>query len=80
MNKYIDLLNELKNFTQEQLHCEIKILCEGDLTEKSLEIVISDDPLYLFTDTNMESYCDFESEENSVEYNCEKLFTKSREL
>jgi hypothetical protein len=72
MKKYIDLLNELKKLTEEQLNCEIKMLSDGELIEQNIEIIVDDNPLYCFHDT-MDNYCDFESEENAEEYTCEKI-------
>ena len=76
MKKYIDLLNELQKLTTEQLDCEIKILSNGELNEQNIEIVVGENPLYVFNDTNMESYHAFETEENAEEYNCEKILEK----
>ena len=76
MKKYIDLLNELQNLTTEQLECDIKILSNGELNEQTIEIVVDENPLYMFNDTNMESYYAFEIEENAEEYNCEKILEK----
>ncbi len=77
MKKYIDLLNELQNLTTEQLDCDIKILSNGELIKENIEIVVDENPLYVFNDTNMESYHAFETEENTEEYYCEKILEKN---
>ena len=76
MKKYNDLLNQLQKLTTEQLNCDIKILSNGNLDEQTIEIVVDENPLYAFNDTNMESYYEFETEENAEEYNCEKILEK----
>jgi hypothetical protein len=77
MKKYIDFLNELKKLTPEQLECDIKILRNGDLVNENIEIIVDDNPLYVFNDTNMENYYAFETEENAEEYNCEKILNQN---
>lgn len=77
IKKYSDLFNELKKLTEEQLNCEIKILCNGDLIEQTLEIIVDDNPLYLFNDTNMDNYYAFEREENAEDYVCEKVLNSN---
>ena len=76
MKKYIDLLNELQKLTTEQLDYDIKILSNGELNEQNIEIVVDENPLYIFNDTNMKTYHAFETEENANEYNCEKILEK----
>lgn len=68
MAKYIDLLNKLNSLTPEQLECEIKILHDGNLVEHNIEVIVDENPLYAFDDTNMRTYYDFESDENAEEY------------
>lgn len=53
-----------------------KILSNGELNEQNIEIVVDENPLYIFNDTNMETYHAFETEENANEYNCEKILEK----
>lgn len=77
MKKYIDLLNELQKLTKEQLYCDIKILSNGELIDQNIKILVDENPLYIFNDTNMESYHAFETEENAEEYTCEKILEKN---
>lgn len=60
-------------FSEEQLDSDIVLLHDGKIEEREIDIDINDESLYLFCDTNMETYVDFESDENASEYNGTKL-------
>ena len=77
MKTYRDLLNRLNTLTDEQLDSEIVLIENNIIVNNSLELVICDNPLYSFKDTNGESYVDFEDELESEEYACEKLLDKN---
>lgn len=77
MKKYIDLLNELQKLSKEQLECDIKLLSNDVLIEQNIEIVVDENPLYLFNDTNLDNYHAFENEESAKEYICEMILEKN---
>ena len=77
MKKYIDLLNELQKLSKEQLECDIRLLSDGELLEQNVKIVVDENPLYLFNDTNLDNYHAFENEENAKGYICEMILEKN---
>ena len=74
MKTYRELLNELQSLAPEQLDAEIVILNDGMIQESTIDLIVSEEPLFQFNDTNMEIYYDFETEENAEEYDAKKIF------
>lgn len=74
MKKYIDLFNELKKLTPEQLECDIKLLfSDNELIEKDIRIILDENPLYIFNDTNNNEFFAFEDVDIAEEYKCIKI-------
>ena len=73
MKTYRELLNELQSLAPEQLDVEIVILNDGMIQESTIDLIVSEEPLFQFNDTNMEIYYDFETEENAEEYDAKKI-------
>lgn len=75
MKTYRDLLLKLNSFSEEQLDNDIIILIQDKILEKnSFDIEVNNLSLYKFYDTDLQEYYDFEDDEISEEYNCEKVF------
>ena len=77
MKTYRDLLNIITTLSDEQLDSEIVLIENNIIVNNSIELVIHNNPLYCFKDTNGEAYVDFEDEIESEEYDCEKLLDKN---
>ena len=77
MKTYRELLNELQSLAPEQLDAEIVILNDGMIQEFTIDLIVSEEPLFQFNDTNMEIYYDFETEEDAEEYDAEKILDKN---
>jgi hypothetical protein len=77
MKTYRELLNKLQLLAPEQLDTEIVILNDGMIQESTIDLIVSEEPLFQFNDTNMEIYYDFETEENAEEYDAEKILDKN---
>ena len=77
MKTYRELLNELQSLAPEQLDAEIVILNDGMIQESTIDLIVSEEPLFQFNDTNMEIYYDFETEENAEEYDAKKILDKN---
>lgn len=73
METYRELLNKLQLLAPEQLDTEIVILNDGMIQESTIDLIVSEEPLFQFNDTNMEIYYDFETEENAEEYDAKKI-------
>lgn len=75
MKTYRDLLLKLNSFSEEQLDNDIIILNDNKiLDENSFDIEVNNLSLYKFYDTDLQVYYDFEDEEISDEFVCEKVF------
>jgi hypothetical protein len=75
MKTYRDLLLKLNTLSEEQLDNDIIILNDDKILEKnSFYIEVNNLSLYKFYDTDLQEYFDFEDDEISEEYNCEKVF------
>lgn len=75
MKSYRDLLLKLNSLSEEQLDNDIIILIQDKILEKnSFDIEVNNLSLYKFYDTDLQEYYDFEDDEISEEYNCEKVF------
>lgn len=75
MKTYRDLLLKLNSLSEEQLDNDIIILIQDKILEKnSFDIEVNNLSLYKFYDTDLQEYYDFEDDEISEEYNCEKVF------
>ena len=77
METYRELLNKLQLLAPEQLDTEIVILNDGMIQESTIDLIVSEEPLFQFNDTNMDIYYDFETEENAEEYDAEKILDKN---
>lgn len=80
MKTYFDLFQKLKTLSSEQLNSNIVIMNDNEMTDKEIDIIISNDSLYQFYDTKLNSYCDFETDENAEEYNSVKLIDKNHPI
>ena len=77
METYRELLNKLQLLVPEQLDTEIVILNDGMIQESTIDLIVSEEPLFQFNDTNMEIYYDFETEESAEEYDAKKILNKN---
>ncbi len=76
MKTYFDLFEKLKTLSSKQLNSDIVLMCDNQIIDKEIDIIISNESLYQFYDTKLNSYCDFETDENAEEYNSVKLIDK----
>lgn len=76
MNTYFELFEKLKTLSIKQLKSNIVLMMDNQIIDKEIDIVISNDSLYQFYDTDLNNYCDFETDENAEEYESVKLIDK----
>lgn len=73
MKTYFELFEKLKTLSTNQLNSNIILMSDNQIIDKEIDVVISNDSLYQFYDTDLNSYCDFETDENAEEYDSVKL-------
>lgn len=68
--KYIDLLNQLNNLSEEQLDSEIMVIDSEmyHIYDQGFNFVINENPLFMFNDENNLNYYDFSRQEDADEY------------
>lgn len=79
MKTYKELLEKLMTLSPEQLDSEIVVLADVFNTpmDAILNIEVHDQPLYKFKYTKDDTCFEFEDDENTEDYECEKILNSN---